>query len=372
MENKESNPGNQVNEAINPDGLSRREFLKMTGAVSGALLMSRTAEASAVIEKLLNESDEKNEHGPKISVEFFLSWHTTAQDKEALVEKMKNADVFSPEGFEWTEKTKKFFTDVSKGKITPIDAAKKFHLAGKSSLTGTINALYNSGAYIEFFDIKEGDPLAKEVDEAHSDLEVIDATKPFHQSVENYKEKIKKYAQAQLKREAHIISRIEDFSNKIKRGEIPQLEGKRNVRILLSYGVLHTGLRHDNKHGLNAKWSFGKLPIIFNPATEAMRRYMFGKEVSDELSAKAFMSALTYDHFLGLLPGFDSQKKSAFVRKIMDGLSLDKLSEMFEEIKKVDFEFYKTQGIVRKMLEKMGINLPITLDAFEKLSTNLR
>lgn len=343
---------------------NRREFLKIAAGMAVALSFARPREAAAIIENFVKENSE-GEEGPKFFVEFFLSWHITAQDKRGLEKKIKTADVFSPEAFGWNQRYLNAFQDISKGKLNPEEIARSFEIEPGTPIAATLKVLYKTGTHIEIFDLEKDNPLTLEVEMADRDLREFDDTKSFDEIVRDFTEKIRKYAETQVQRESYILQKILFFRDKVVKGEVPELKNKRAIKLLLAYGAFHTSLAHGMPGHSN--WTFERLPAVFDHTSEAIRRSMLDKELNEDLSARAFFSLHTSGLFSSFLPGFDTQKKSAFIRKIIENMTIEEIRGTFEKIKQIGFNQLGSREVIRKIIEKTGIDLPLTIDVFEKI-----
>lgn len=361
-----------INDNANSEEVSRRDFLKISFALGSALLLEKPQEAAALLGDFLNKQEDAGEKGPKFHIDFFLSWHNTSIDKAGLAEKIKNADIFSPEGFGWNEERRSIFDQVSKGAITPQEVVKKFNIPKESSFMGTIEALYNTHVRVEMLDLGANQPLTEEVEETLSALNEIDPKMSFSDTTADLREKFRNFATAQVKREQYIVEQFFLLKEKIARGEIPEIKENVVINVLFAYGAMHTSLASKFRNNeFDTQQGFRRLPVIFPHAGEAIRRYMMNKNVSETLITQALISAVSYDSFLSLLPGIDSQLKSTFIRKVIDNLPTEELPSIFEEFKKRNFNTYECREVARDLLHKAGIHTPLTVESFNRIISKI-
>lgn len=361
-------------EAQREDTLDRREFLKGAAAMLGAALVAgNAAEAASLLEKAANPEEAK-EKEPKLSFEFFFSSHVTGADKRGVAEKVKGADVFVPEGVGWNEEARTLYQAVADGTTSPSEVAAQYGLredpasGGERSFLATLRGIHNTKVRVEFLDPPQGDPLTDKMFEAQEKFGEIDLlNKDFPQLVEEFKERVREYSHIQVVREEYILKKLGALAADIRGGKRPELKGKQNVRFLLAFGAVHTMLSHElSGKGEDAKTSFERVPYIFGYESEMMRRFMLGKEVVDELATRAFAERIALPLIFGRLPGFESQPKIAFGRKVFGKFSQDELKGLFEKLRTEQFDLWRSPEIIKKELQAKGVEFPLTREELQK------
>src|SRR3989338_8208373 len=107
------------------------------------------------------------------------------------------------------------------------------------------------------------------------------------------------------------------------------------------------------------------MQIRYSYFREGQRRAIFGKEIPDELLAKAFLQILFGNLFDGMLRNVtsDTRKTIVFGRKTISQFSFEEAKEIFERLKKGE----KARQIFESKFEEKGMQLPRSeqeLDAF--------
>ncbi|OGZ02353.1 MAG: hypothetical protein A3G64_02500 [Candidatus Liptonbacteria bacterium RIFCSPLOWO2_12_FULL_60_15] len=366
MEGKEWKPESEA--------MDRREFLKGAAAMFGAaLLAGNAAEAASLLEKAANPEEEA-EKGPRISFEFFFSAHLTGADKRGGMEKMRGADIFAPESIGMDEELRARFQDVADGKLTPSEVAKNYGwpedptYGNEISFLGTLRPIHNTKVRLEFLDPLPDHPIARETFEAVERSTEIDLLKEsFPHLTELFRQRIEEFSHTQVKREEYVMSRIASLASDIRAGKLPQFKAKQDVRILIAFGAIHTGLFRTLSGGKeDAQRAFSRMPYIFGYESEAIRRSMLGKEVTDDLVARAFMERIISPIVFARLAGFESQPKIAFLRKASAKLSIGELKELFDKMKEKYFDPLSSAEIIKGALKEKGLEFPLTREELEK------
>ncbi|MBI2037150.1 MAG: hypothetical protein HYT14_02210 [Candidatus Liptonbacteria bacterium] len=356
------------------ENLDRREFLKGAAAMFGAaLLAGNAAEAASLLEKAANP-EEGAEKGPKLSFEFFFSAHLTGADKRGDAEKVKSADIFAPESIGMDEELRARFQDVADGKLTPSEVAKNYgwpedpEYGNEISFLGTLRSIHNTKVRLAFLDPLPDHPIARETFEAADrSTEVNLLEESFPHLTEVFRRGIEEFSRTQVKREEYVMSRIASLASDIREGKLPQFKAKQDVRILIAFGAIHTGLFRALSGGEeDAQRAFSRMPFIFGYESEAIRRSMLGKEVTDDLAARAFMERIISPMVFARLAGSESQPKIAFLRKASAKLSIGELKELFEKMKEKYFDPLMSAEIVKTMLKTKGVEFPLTREELEK------
>lgn len=359
------------------NALSRREFIRAAGTagVFGLVFAGKTKQAAAFLEQKL---EEKNPEGTRVAIEIFYSPHATREDVKGLAQKMEKADVFALEMFGWDRELLDDLTAVSRGEETPqqflkrypkievTDAEKQFQ---PYQLT-VLEALYKSGKVVTTFDIPREHPLYQEIEKSRETLDNISSTDSFEDLLRTQRERLKHFSALIEKREQYMLDEITAFREKLGKSAIESLVGKKQVKITFLLGAAHTSIYHHlKKSGGETSRGFPLMPYTLGEFTdEAMRRFLFKKEVGDELVARVLFWNLVKPY---LLPGWEQETPStqAQFRKIREAVSLFQLDEIrtiFEEVKRrlekdpIPFlAFFDSRQFVLQKLKEKGIQIPI-------------
>lgn len=347
------------------DEIPRREFLKMAGAsFAAAILAGNAKEALALIEKA---SEIKESGEPKISFDIFYSFHDTAKDAKGLAEQIKKSDIYMPELFGWDEQYLNNTKAIAEGKMTPDELMWK-QLRGFDSEYqysfdyAEARALYKSGKYITYIDVPRNHPLFDRGADAREKLGRIDLTNNFPELVASFNENVKHWADIQKEREMHILSELRKFADAIKDGNIPELKGKKEIKILIALGAMHTGVYHELARAEEeTSRKFHTMPLVFGKfASELARRFMFDKDANETLAAQALFgavfSALVHQRSDKSIRG--SYEVSLIERKVVPQFSVDEIKKIFTEARAAEDSQKKFLDAFHKKLKEKGIRLP--------------
>ncbi len=313
---------------------------------------------------------ESKETEPKITVDFFFSYHGTAEDFSRLPEALKNADVYVPEFVGWENIDEQGFNAVSQGKIEPP------RIDGHPGFETPLHLIYNSKIPIIFVDlpaehpeIKETIDAIKEITGAYDDFEIGN----FDKAMENLKKGTVDFASSIRRREDFIANQLK---NKLKTltQKFPQLKNKKNIRVLISIGAVHTSLHKKLKTELqSSKMMLGRDTIVFPTSNEIQRRLIKNPQeiINDDVYARDLMEGAMGVILWGVTK--DNNKMSWAIRKLVVNLSTDQirafskniggsLGDMTEALNQKEHN-----DLLRKKIEEMGIKLPTTEEEIDKL-----
>jgi hypothetical protein len=145
-------------------------------------------------------------------------------------------------------------------------------------------------------DLRPGDAVSAEdlFATAHSieDYAVDD----FDQTLTNKKGILKNLVQLQDEREKIMTARFEEEIGKIL-SEHPELKNRKDkdgqdkpLRVLSTMGSYHTSLLHKFRaQGIDVERAFPEMPYVYDFSVQAEREFVFGKEPSRDLLAKAYL-----------------------------------------------------------------------------------
>lgn len=309
------------------------------------------------------ELKENKETEPKITVDFFYSYHGTDEDYSHLPEALKNADVYVPEAFGWAKGDEKVLNAISQGEaeIPPYPEAE-------------LLALYNLKIPVILVDTPEGHPSNEKFNNTVD--EELDAYNyflggQFDGAMEQLKATLPEQASAIIDRENFIANELKK-EIKMLTQKFPQLKDKKNIRVLVSLGALHTSLYKKLKPELqSSKMILGRETLVFSINNEIVRRLIRNpKEViSDNLCARSLIEGLI-THFInsrGLTK--DANKLTWASRKLSTNLSTDQIRSFSETIGESsgEMKYGDLQDLVIKKLEEMGVKIPTTEEEIDKL-----
>lgn len=278
---------------------------------------------------------ERKSGEPEISVDIFHSLHETAEDIESLEEQLADADIYVPEVFGWSSVDSGQYVAIAEGRKSPDEIIRSLEITTPDmypphdTRKKEFEVLYNSHKPIIIIDVPIDHPLKAKFDRLDQSLSLGGN---FETDLESYKQFLETLAKLQKEREEFILSQ---FKEKIKEviQATPSLHEKDKVKVLMSLGSIHTVIGHTfKKEGVETKTRFNSMPYFFNFENEVIRRFMFGKEVNNELMAKALLESEIYGHFQ-LSPEENSMHVQQVLRKVVDSFSLDEIKRTMEKLK---------------------------------------
>ncbi len=314
---------------------------------------------------------ENKEVGPNITVDFFFSPHGTAEDFSRLPEALKKADVYMPETAGWTEDGELLLNDISQG-IIGLDELTIRNPAEEKQLS----ALYNLKIPVIFVDIPEGHRLLQEFLRAGTET-----SKAYTYFFNGEFDKAVEKAKEGMVDEVLAIKDREDFiANKLKKElktltqKFPQLKNKKDIRVLISLGDVHTSLHQKLKSELQlSKMILGRNTLVFGINDEIIRRLIRDPEevISDTLYARSLMEAFISTELGNITE--DTNKSNWVTRKLVSALSIDQIQSFCKKLAtpppagtKASTEIYRLKSI-QDGLEQLGIKLPATEEEIDEL-----
>ncbi len=296
--------------------------------------------------KFFNETSRESE--PKIHFRILYGPHNSPEDLKALEEELSRADIYFPENAGWNIETERAYQAYATGKYEVpgnLEPALKFELE-------TLSRLGKAGreVVVGLVDLPEGHSLLKRPESSEKALLKFE-TGNFVKAIQEIKRIAENNARLNKQREDYIQAQIQSKIQSILEAhpllkEKTKKEGKLNV--LLSLGTVHTRISHNlKKEGKDVERRFNQLPYEFGSFHELARRYLFGKEVNDELAARALL-------FSELLPDVafsdDTTKIYRVANKITSRFKLSDIKKISSKIK---------SGIsVVKAVEGFGAHIP--------------
>lgn len=297
-------------------------------------------ESEPLAEKLKVATAEKKSGEPALSVDIFYSAHDTPKDFEKLANFLPQADIYIPESIGWSSVDQAHYDAISAGRKTPEEIIKSLKVTTPDmypthdTKLKEFEILYNSHKPIIFIDI----PLRHQLTQRFNALDVafLDSlTGHFEEDLESYKAFLQKIAQFQKERETYMLSQFKPKIVELLENH-PELKEKADLRILVTLGSLHTPIWHAlKKSGQKTAALFKSKPYVHSHENEVIRRNMFGKEVSDELVARAYLESEFFEHFIPARDE-DTEELAILMRNIIDQFSTIDIKAVFDKVEKGD------------------------------------
>lgn len=324
---------------------SRRDILKL-GAVGLGLWGLNSKEVWAQEEVRTNP---ENIEAPAVALHIFYSSHVGEEDIKEFKDKIKEFDIYIPEGVGWAPEELADLESVSKGEISPQEYLDKRGLTPKRAgtfyffLKAELEGIHGSKKKIAFVDIPYDHKLLETREKVTAEMfdALIPQEQEFGKFLLGFGHRVRAYVEDyQKEREKYIIERLEDLFNKIEHNKLPELADKKKITVLMMLGAMHTEIYQTLKRKkVAASRSFSKMPFVFDSMGhfgEMTRRYHFNKQVSDELAARTFAglalkAVLTAEINHGELiwPSKDPGTMDTFLYKALSSLNLDEIQGVY-------------------------------------------
>lgn len=304
---------------------------------------------------------EHKEHEPKINYHFLYSAHRTAEDFKNLEEAFKKADIYVPEMAEWTNDGLEKYRAVSEGLLYP-----KGLTDFGSSNEKELEVLYKSRKPIIFVDtfVARDKEL---IDEENQTMRLLGPISndfkngDFGRSLIMIRSLLKDLATTIVRREAIIKENLRIKIDEFVKNN-PEYNMRPKVEVLVSLGAAHTSVfMKMRRAGEQVERKFSKPLLIYGSFNEALRRNIFGKEVSDELLAKAEVESFLLFPVLKELTQ-DTLRLNSILKKITNKLTFEDIRDISEKAGKNGGEI----DIVQE-LEARGIKVPKTEEEMDKM-----
>ena len=303
-------------------------------------------EESLIAEKVSSElehtleRDLNKERGPKIKIKILFGAHGTAEEAEQLRGPLSQADIFIPELAGWDVTGRLDLDDLSLGSITPEVLLQKRKVTENNPsykfLKREFEILYQSGKIIGLIDVTKNDPLYDRLVQTHFGQKRRDMlqSKNFAQLIEDFKRNIQERAQVQRERENLLVDNLESELKDLVE-KYSYLKNKKEVNALLFLGAVHTRVYHILYPKMeDTSRNFGKETesYRFGYDMEALRRYIFNKEISDELAARAILetviASVTLSHLQDITSNF--LKIMLYLKKVVKKFSIEEIRKILE------------------------------------------
>lgn len=297
-------------------------------------------------------SGETKEKEPEILFHFFYSEHETSKDFEKLEEAFKKCDIYVPEAFRWDPNQLEELRRVSRGEISPKESG--FEAPNGSARLRQLEFIYKSDKPILIADVPLTNTKLTGLRER--------ANPHFGKALEFFQEGLLKEALLEYYEFLELMSEFslarENFIKENLEREISvfldsndEYKIKKELKVLIALGAGHTAIYQDLKSGKSAiSQEFSHLPHVFDLRSEALRRIMFNREVSDDLLAHAIIE-IFLEEILEKLSD-NTQKIGRISRMLISSLNISDI----EEISK-DFGQNPDLDII-SALENVGVKVP--------------
>jgi hypothetical protein len=311
------------------------------------------------------------EKEPKIKVHFLFTAHGTEEDLRRLKQALDQADVYAPE-FTLLSEFESQFQEVSDGTMAPRDvlellqARLKGGLPFPGAIAEMLNVIYGSHKPIVSIDVSD-DFITQDFTErrnresANMEKMVACFEEGKTQEAISILRSFAKYMADEFmkRREEDIVKNFKEKMNNV-RVKFPELARKSELDILVSFGSAHTSLARmfEKELGLSVSREFNAMPYLFLSIHEAIRRYQYGKEVTDDLMLHAILEVMYIGTFLSKVSQ-DSEAQGVVGRKILTQLT----SEQIKNISQLLGKGEKLEDI----LERYEISIPKTPEEFNNL-----
>jgi len=295
---------------------------------------------------------------PQISIGIFFSFHGTPEDLEGLHERIKEADIYIPEGMGWTKNHLDALRNASFGKIS-LDVFRQRY-RGNPAFRRKLEDVYNSCIAITIIDVPSRHRLNKESDA----IWVYDPYQKdnFSETLDYTRESLCNIATNIDKREEYMLSQITQKRIEELLGAYPSLRNQKPIKILLSIGSSHAASPSDYSES-----SFTDEGII---------RSRLGEKIDDDLVAKIFLERYfelsSYSAHLSLREWLSksSRKISRFERLIISQLNLQDAKRIFDYIKRTGIRVPRTE--FERIFEEKDIKIPQSEGELDELLVNQR
>lgn len=288
---------------------------------------------------------ERHPDWPKLNFHFYFAAHGTKKDWADFAPQLKGADVCLLEGAGHTEKGIQDIQSLADSQDldmkTVIDQNPRIANSYRESRD---EALLGSGIAVGSIDLRNSvdaeQTAAVHGRKAYDRPIRLDGS--FEDMIKDSREVYGGIAEAQRAREELITKNIEAEMQRI----LDSREGlgeKSKLRVLLSWGAIHTSLFRDlaqNFPDITMSRSFSEKPYIYSYTNETIRHDMFNVkgEVSDEVLARAYIEKLVYSSLQRRIDSFGEVVTShddvlLYARDIASQFSVDEAKAIFDDSK---------------------------------------
>lgn len=350
------------------DKITRREVLKLG---SFFLLGAPFVRGREFLQaRDIKIGSERGSEVPSVTIHIMNSPHASAEDLPEFEKKIKDADIYIPEGLGWDDKVLAYMNLVSSGKMSVEDYIRKNRLSPTKDpfyyfMEAELRGIYNSQKPIFFIDVPADHELLKKLIESRMEMLSVNLNGDFHEILEDFKVAVKEYAAVQKEREDYMLVQLQELLEKIKKDLLFKASSQKEVKILMNLGANHTGLYHELvKKRASVSRSFSAMPYTFSTKGhlgEMMRRYFFNKEISDELAARSLAGIIldiTMDYEFKW-PSKNPHTRDLFLNKALSRIDIKEIQNAFDETQKSNsYNLLLFATIILRALDRKGISVP--------------
>lgn len=307
------------------------------------------------------ESEEQTRYKPEYR--FFFSSHGKAEDFRGLAgELSKDTDIYIPEAVGWNDSWQNMYRRISAGELDPEDM-QEAHKKSSPEILEELRILYNSGVDVIFADIGRDnpmfDPMRSAAFEDFNESDYAFADGEYDKAKYAFEEAVAEFAYFDSLREQHIVDQIQaNVDNFIK--DNPKYADKTHPKVLVRLGAAHTLVyRAYKNYDARTTAKFDHMPYVFSHFGEMMRAIKLGKQLNNDLIAKALI-----EHSLGtlndLMPALTSDEAYSVTRILLDRLTeqdartlckkIGQGGELVDELSKAGIVFPDTREQILQLL----------------------
>lgn len=342
---KDEDRAGVIKDANKAEDLTRRDFLIKMGAAATLGLDFQPRRGWAETDVLVESRKNREMQPTRIHI-LYLS-HTKPEELIRFRDRIKEADIYIPEGIGWSQEYLDDINAVSKGAVTPKEFLEKMNITPRhfSSnfyyfLKAELEEIYDSKKQVVFVDIPENSELFKRWKAAKTDIARIDFSRDFENTLVSFSESVKNFAAIQGERERHMLAKLQELTDRIESGELPKPQTGKEIRIFMPLGIGHTRIYHELKRsGKEASREFSSLPFTFAATGyigEMLRYELFRKKTGKEFVARTLASVLLKamletEMFFGELqwPSKDASTLDLFLYRALNRISLEEIRQAF-------------------------------------------
>lgn len=307
---------------------------------------------------------------PEVKFLLFYSGHTLAGDKKKIWEHMKKADIFVRETPGWRPLVLEELRMVARREILPKEVLRLNGIDIRSHeypmLLDELESIYQTQIPLVFIDVPEGSHIYERLVRALIHLPNHDILGlSFFEILERTKGAVLEYSKAQKARDEYILTQlIPGIKKAIK--EYPELGNRSSLAVLIELGSLHTPIYHAlYDGGIATKRDFDIMPHVYDFPSELFRRYAFGKEVNDEIVARAAFEFVIFSCIKDRLRKFTENSSDIVMwyRKVVGAFNYDEIRLIFESSDSAD----AFMNIFETRLKEKHIRFPHSRNDFRSL-----
>lgn len=281
---------------------------------------------------------------PKVKLHIFYSTHETGQDAPNLPERIKECDIFVPEGAGFSEENLFFkaLKRIVKGDAKIYERAMvefRQRFGPDSWSEFLIKNLYGTYKPVLFVDIREASETFKKGEDLikKSGRWFFDSPNDFSESLIRLEDFLKEAASNQNEREDFIMQTlIPSLNNLIS--QHPRFFNKSQVKVLMQMGASHTRIYRklvaipENNGRISRE--FGQKPFIYVGQDDVLRKFQMGKDVSNVQIARVLVNPIVSKILWEEIAKKFSREgeRMRFVGEVILRLSFEDLKNLYESV----------------------------------------